>query len=348
MNLPERSGSRGRGEGLSASAQWSLTAAAATSHGVLGRELQPSPARATMSDSSGPEKKPPPEAEAGSGREAAAERGPPGSFPLVLKKLMENPPREARLDKEKEKEKLDEDEAAAASTMAVSASLMPPIWDKTIPYDGESFHLEYMDLDEFLLENGIPASPTHLIQNALLPVTELEGKESASSSTASPSSSSTMVFQPSETASSTESSVENERETPSPIDPNCVEVDVNFNPDPADLVLSSVPGGELFNPRKHKFAEEDLKPQPMIKKAKKVFVPDEQKDEKYWTRRKKNNVAAKRSRDARRLKENQITIRAAFLEKENTALRTEVAELRKEVGKCKSIVSKYETKYGPL
>ncbi|XP_066214593.1 thyrotroph embryonic factor isoform X1 [Saccopteryx leptura] len=250
-------------------------------------------------------------------------------------------------DKEK-KEKLEEDEAAAASTMAVSASLMPPIWDKTIPYDGESFHLEYMDLDEFLLENGIPASPTHLAQNLLLPVAELEGKESASSSTASPPSSSTAVFQPSETVSSTESSLEKERETPSPIDPNCVEVDVNFNPDPADLVLSSVPGGELFNPRKHKFAEEDLKPQPMIKKAKKVFVPDEQKDEKYWTRRKKNNVAAKRSRDARRLKENQITIRAAFLEKENMALRTEVAELRKEVGKCKTIVSKYETKYGPL
>uniref|UniRef100_A0A8C5XIU6 BZIP domain-containing protein n=1 Tax=Microcebus murinus TaxID=30608 RepID=A0A8C5XIU6_MICMU len=249
-----------------------------------------------------------------------------------------NPLSEARLDKEKGKEKLEEDEAAAASTMAVS----------TIPYDGESFHLEYMDLDEFLLENGIPASPTHLAQNLLLPVAELEGKESASSSTASPPSSSTAIFQPSETVSSTESSLEKERETPSPIDPNCVEVDVNFNPDPADLVLSSVPGGELFNPRKHKFAEEDLKPQTMIKKAKKVFVPDEQKDEKYWTRRKKNNVAAKRSWDAWRLKENQITIRAAFLEKENTALRTEVAKLCKEVGKCKTIVSKYETKYGPL
>lgn len=74
-----------------------------------------------------------------------------------------------------------------------------------------------------------------------------------------------------------ESTPQNERNTPSPIDPDCVEVEVNFNPDPADLVLSSVPGGELFNPRKHKFTEEDLKPQPMIKKAKKVFVPDEQK-----------------------------------------------------------------------
>ncbi|XP_020643615.3 thyrotroph embryonic factor isoform X1 [Pogona vitticeps] len=281
---------------------------------------------------------------------AQQERGLAGAFPLVLKKLMENPPRDARLDKEK-KEKLEEDEATATGTMAVSASLMPPIWDKTIPYDGESFHLEYMDLDEFLLENGIPSSPNHLDlnQNPLLPVAELEGKEPASSSASTtPSQSSSVVFQPSETATSAESSPDNERLTPSPIDPDCVEVDVNFNPDPADLVLSSVPGGELFNPRKHKFAEEDLKPQPMIKKAKKVFVPEDQKDEKYWTRRKKNNVAAKRSRDARRLKENQITIRAAFLEKENTALRTEVAELRKEVGKCKNIVSKYESRYGPF
>ncbi|XP_018765522.1 thyrotroph embryonic factor isoform X2 [Serinus canaria] len=274
-------------------------------------------------------------------------------FPEVLKSLLEYslPWTNKMTDKEKEKIKLEEDEAAAASTMAVSASLMPPIWDKTIPYDGESFHLEYMDLDEFLLENGIPSSPTHLDlnQNPLLPVAELEGKESASASTGSPaSSSSTAVYQQSEAASSTESPPQNERNTPSPIDPDCVEVEVNFNPDPADLVLSSVPGGELFNPRKHKFTEEDLKPQPMIKKAKKVFVPDEQKDEKYWTRRKKNNVAAKRSRDARRLKENQITIRAAFLEKENTALRTEVAELRKEVGRCKNIVSKYETRYGPF
>ncbi|XP_061495256.1 thyrotroph embryonic factor isoform X3 [Rhineura floridana] len=274
-------------------------------------------------------------------------------FPEVLKSLLEYslPWTESLKDKEK-KEKLEEDEAAAASTMAVSASLMPPIWDKTIPYDGESFHLEYMDLDEFLLENGIPSSPTRLDlnQNPLLPVADLEGKEPASASAAAspPSSSSTVVFQPSETTTSEESSPDNERLTPSPIDPDCVEVDVNFNPDPADLVLSSVPGGELFNPRKHRFAEEDLKPQPMIKKAKKVFVPEDQKDERYWTRRKKNNVAAKRSRDARRLKENQITIRAAFLEKENTALRTEVAELRKEVGKCKNIVSKYESRYGPF
>ena len=51
-----------------------------------------------------------------------------------------------------------------------------------------------------------------------------------------------------------------------------------------------------------------------------MFVPDGLKDDRYWNRRSKNNVAAKRSRDARRLKENQIALRAAFLEKENEKL----------------------------
>lgn len=67
-------------------------------------------------------------------------------------------------------------------------------------------------------------------------------------------------------------------------------------------------------------------------------------DEKYWTRRHKNNEAAKRSRDARRLKENQISVRAAYLERENAALRQEVAEIRKELGRCRSILSKYENR----
>lgn len=62
-----------------------------------------------------------------------------------------------------DKEKLDlegcADLAGGESDMGPSAALTPAIWDKTIPYDGESFHLEYMDLEEFLMENGIPTSP---------------------------------------------------------------------------------------------------------------------------------------------------------------------------------------------
>ncbi|XP_056379967.1 thyrotroph embryonic factor isoform X2 [Hyla sarda] len=272
------------------------------------------------------------------------------SFPLVLKKLIENPPRNLldADDVDKDKNKLDKDDSLDGNLLAVSAALMPPIWDKTIPYDGESFHLEYMDLDEFLLENGIPSSPAQLaqaIQNPLMPVSELEDEEETASTSSSSPVSPSVLLQNTEETSVT---VKEESDPPSPIDPEKVEVEVNFNPDPTDLVLSSVPGGELFDPRKHKFADEELKPQPMIKKAKKIYVPEDLKDEKYWNRRKKNNVAAKRSRDARRLKENQITVRAAFLEKENTALRTEVAELRKELGKCKNIISKYENQYGHL
>lgn len=71
-------------------------------------------------------------------------------------------------------------------------------------------------------------------------------------------------------------------------------------------------------------------------------------DEKYWNRRAKNNEAAKRSRDARRLKENQISVRAAFLERENAALRQEVADMRKELGRCRNIISKYESRHGDL
>lgn len=81
--------------------------------------------------------------------------------------------------------------------------------------------------------------------------------------------------------------------TPEPASPDEIEIDVNYEPDPTDLVLSSVPGGELFDPRKHKFTDDELKPQPMIKKAKKVFVPDDQKvrdggglanlSVKFWT-----------------------------------------------------------------
>lgn len=265
----------------------------------------------------------------------------------VLKALLEYSvsENEQYLGKNDKKKLVDAEEAGSA--VEASASLTPAIWDKTIPYDGETFHLEYMDLDEFLLENGIPASPSQLeldqpTQNPLVPVVELEKSNKVNTS---PSSTATCT---STEGPPKDSSKEVYKEAARPIDPEQIEVSVSFTPDPVDLVLSSVPGGELFDPRKHKFSEDDLKPQPMIKKAKKVFVPEDAKDDKYWSRRQKNNLAAKRSREARRVKENQITVRAAFLEKENFALRTEVAELRKDVGRCKSIISKYEAKYGPL
>lgn len=93
--------------------------------------------------------------------------------------------------------------------------------------------------------------------------------------------------------------------------------------------LATIPGKE-FDPSSKSFSDNELKPQPMFKKCKKQFVPSEMKDERYWARRKKNNLAAKRSRDARRIKENQIVMRAAYLEKENNLLKKEMEALRQE------------------
>lgn len=60
----------------------------------------------------------------------------------------------AAFSKEQEKEKNLEEERSAPQ----SAFLGPTLWDKTLPYDGDAFQLEYMDLEEFLSENGISSS----------------------------------------------------------------------------------------------------------------------------------------------------------------------------------------------
>ncbi|XP_063817341.1 hepatic leukemia factor isoform X2 [Pseudophryne corroboree] len=275
----------------------------------------------------------------------------------VLKSLLENPLKlplqhEDAFCKEKDKEKKLEDDTTG-STVPQSAFLGPTLWDKTLPYDGDTFQLEYMDLEEFLSENGIPPSQSShelsshqpgLPQSPATSPSVIDLSSRASTSILPGLVSQNCMHNPVRPGQI----LPTNRNTPSPIDPESIQVAVGYEPDPADLALSSIPGQEMFDPRKHKFSEEELKPQPMIKKARKVFIPDDLKDEKYWARRKKNNMAAKRSRDARRLKENQIAIRASFLEKENSALRLEVADLRKELGKCKNILAKYEARHGPV
>ena len=67
------------------------------------------------------------------------------------------------------------------------------------------------------------------------------------------------------------------------------------------------------------------------------------KDEKYWARRRKNNLAAKRSRDARRMKENQIALRADFLERESEQLKKQIEDLKRENQKLKMKLIQYES-----
>jgi len=99
------------------------------------------------------------------------------------------------------------------------------------------------------------------------------------------------------------------------------QMEIEFSPQ--ELALATVPG-LAFDPRERKFAPDELRPQPIIRKRKKSFVPQDSKDDKYWEKREKNNVAARRSREARRLKENQIALRTAYLEKENNGLKAEL------------------------
>ncbi|TKS91389.1 Hepatic leukemia factor [Collichthys lucidus] len=292
----------------------------------------------------------------------------------VLKSLLENPLKlpfhhDEGFGKEKEKGKKLDDESAAANHPQ-SAFLGPTLWDKTLPYDGDNFQLEYMDLEEFLSENGIPANTAqsdravqqhqHQHQQASQQQASQQQQQQKAPTTSpttpsvvdlsSRATTSVHTGMPPQTClhSPGTAALPSARDTPSPIDPESIQVPLSYEPDPADLALSSVPGQEMFDPRKRKFSAEELKPQPMIKKARKVFIPEDLKDDRYWARRRKNNVAAKRSRDARRLKENQIAIRAGFLEKENAALRMEVADMRKELGRCKNILAKYEARHGPL
>jgi len=124
------------------------------------------------------------------------------------------------------------------------------------------------------------------------------------------------------------------------------EIEMEFAPE--DLALATVPGMD-YDPKQRAFDLEELRPQPIIRKRKKNAVPEELKDEKYWDKRIKNKVATRRSREARRLKENQIALRTAFLEKENAVMKKELetsmfekSKLRTEIEILKQKLADYE------
>ena len=53
-------------------------------------------------------------------------------------------------------------------------------------------------------------------------------------------------------------------------------------------------------------------------------------------------MAAKRSRDARRMKENQIAITASYLERENELLRKQLEDSKRETKLLKAKLARYE------
>ena len=59
------------------------------------------------------------------------------------------------------------------------------------------------------------------------------------------------------------------------------------------------------------------------------------KDDKYWERRRKNNLAAKKSRDSRRIRENQMRLRVLCLENANQMMKEELERKDAEIARLK-------------
>lgn len=256
---------------------------------------------------------------------------------------------------------------------AQAAFLGPSLWD-----NGD-LKMEYMDLDEFLSENGIPANDAPASNQSNEPTSPTSARigssvstgpvstASASSDTQSnhssghyPTTGSIAAPSPQDTIHDDCESVQSSSSCSSGLEamPTASLSSLLANAKATKAAMmeaqqtgrrkrsttrpplpsafsdvddedSLIPGID-FDPRSRQFSEEELRPQPMSKKSKKQYVPDDLKDEKYWARRRKNNLAAKRSRDARRVKENQIAMRASFLEKEvNATLKAELDKVTK-------------------
>ncbi|OON13347.1 basic region leucine zipper [Opisthorchis viverrini] len=62
-----------------------------------------------------------------------------------------------------------------------------------------------------------------------------------------------------------------------------------------------------------------------------VEEPGTNRDDRYLQRRLRNNLAAKRSRDNRKRREDTIALRAAYLEKSNMFLQAQIFALKREI-----------------
>ncbi|KAG6934819.1 nuclear factor, interleukin 3 regulated [Chelydra serpentina] len=67
-------------------------------------------------------------------------------------------------------------------------------------------------------------------------------------------------------------------------------------------------------------------------RRKREFMPDEKKDTMYWEKRRKNNEAAKRSREKRRLNDFAMESQLAAISEENALLRAELLALKLHFG----------------
>jgi len=283
---------------------------------------------------------------------------------MTLKKILEEVDLSSMfLDEESKKDQASKN-SSNGNVNPESAFLGPKIWSRpaiSMPsiaggqHHGHSEDYSVMNIDDFLEENGFDKNETE---------TDSDGAQSPRSSNDMDTKDTTLIskveeqpevpfkkmkiLEPAEQPAGAKSSNENTTCNNNQGGNNlflyaeskrakmdrakeekrlAAERDIEFSPQ--ELALATVPGMN-FDPRDCRFSPEELRPQPIIRKRKKTFVPTDAKDGDYWAKRDKNNFAARRSREARRLKENQIALRTAFLEKENHQLKIEFDKVKAE------------------
>jgi len=275
--------------------------------------------------------------------------------------VSENPGKNPKLSSISDRETSPAGKTLISVPDPTSAYLGPKLWDNPLSLQdliAEDEASDVMNMDEFLAENNLtfdiepqqqqkespmwgeaPVSPPVFdVKPIARPSIIVAPKRKADAAPASlPKGENTFLYAESKRAKMEREKEERRRK---------FEVEMDFAPE--DLALATVPGMD-FDPKQRAFNLEELRPQPIIRKRKKNAVPEELKDEKYWDKRTKNKMATRRSREARRLKENQIALRAAFLEKENAVMKQELetsqfekSKLRTEIEILKQKLADYE------
>lgn len=112
---------------------------------------------------------------------------------------------------------------------------------------------------------------------------------------------------------------------PSTSNTNAMEVD-SFSPYSGGLPSPVSEGGSRAS-RQAKGSKQNV-----TSRRKREFISDEKKDASYWEKRRKNNEAAKRSREKRRLNDMVLENRVMALNEENVRLKTELLQLKLRFG----------------
>ncbi|XP_050531178.1 nuclear factor interleukin-3-regulated protein isoform X2 [Daktulosphaira vitifoliae] len=91
------------------------------------------------------------------------------------------------------------------------------------------------------------------------------------------------------------------------------------------------PGGESYPPG-YDLASHLQRKEFFAQRKQREFIPDNKKDESYWDRRRRNNEAAKRSREKRRFNDMILEQRVVELSKENHVLKAQLTAIKDKFG----------------